>query len=136
MSNIIQLYTPETWKNKEILYQKYVVEGRGMRELAVEFKAARETIANQLRLFEIPIRNAGSNQNRKRGLAYGEKCRERELKAHKKELENIQKMRELRDKGFSYWKIADVFNSMGVPTKTRKGKWHAKTIQQILLTKR
>jgi hypothetical protein len=47
-------------------------------------------------------------------------------------LENIQKMKDLREKGFSYWKIADVFNSMGIPTKTRKGKWHAKTIQQIL----
>lgn len=109
-----------------------MLEGRGMRELAVEFKAARESIAKQLRLFEIPIRSTGSNQNRKRGLAYGEKCRERELKVHKRELENIQKMKDLRDKGFSYWKIADVFNSMGIPTKTRKGKWHAKTIQQIL----
>lgn len=103
-----------------------------MTELAVEFKAARTTISKQLKLFEIPIRNAGSNQSRKRGLAYGQKCRERELKAHKKELENIQKMKELREKGFSYWKIADVFNSMSIPTKTRKGKWHAKSIQSIL----
>lgn len=103
-----------------------------MRELAVEFGVGRESISKQLKMFDIPIRNAGSNQNRKRGLSYGEKCRERELRVHKRELENIQKMRELRDKGFSYWKIADVFNSMGVPTKTRKGKWYAKTIHQIL----
>jgi hypothetical protein len=103
-----------------------------MRELAVEFKAARETIAKQLKLFDIPIRSTGSNQNRKRGLAYGIKCQERETRVHKRELENIQKMQELRDKGFSYWKIADVFNSMGIPTKTRKGRWHAKTVQVIL----
>lgn len=42
-------------------------------------------------------------------------------------------MRELRDKGFSYWKIADVLNAMKVPTKTRKGKWHARTHQAIIL---
>lgn len=103
-----------------------------MRELAVEFGVGRESISKQLKMFDIPIRNAGSNQNRKRGLAYGEKCRERELKAHKRELENIQKMRELRDKGFSYWKIADVLNAMKVPTKTRKGKWHARSVLSIL----
>lgn len=93
-----------------------------MNELAVEFKVGRQAISKQMKEFGIPIKNAGSNVARKRGLAYGEKCRERELKAHKRELENVQKMKDLRDKGFSYWKIADVFNSMGIPTKTRKGK--------------
>lgn len=132
MSNIIQLPVKNEWRNKELLYQKYVIERRTLNELAVEFKAARCTISKQMKAFGIQTRVTGSVQNRKRGLAYGEKCRERELRIHKRELENIQKMRELRDKGFSYWKIADVFNSMGVPTKTRKGKWYAKTIQQIL----
>jgi hypothetical protein len=41
-------------------------------------------------------------------------------------------MVELRGKGFSYWKIADILNAMKVPTKTRKGKWHARSVQQIL----
>ena len=132
MSNIIQLPVKNEWRNKELLYQKYVIERRTLNELAVEFKAARCTISKQMKAFGIQTRVTGSVQNRKRGLAYGEKCRERELRIHKRELENIQKMRELRDKGFSYWKIADVFYSMGVPTKTRKGKWYAKTIQQIL----
>ena len=48
------------------------------------------------------------------------------------EQENIKKMRELRDKGFSYHKIADVFNTLKVPTKTKKGKWYGKTIYQML----
>jgi len=51
---------------------------------------------------------------------------------HKKELELINRMRALRDQGFSYWKIADVFNSMKIPTKARRGKWHARTIQKIM----
>lgn len=103
-----------------------------MNELAVEFKAARCTISKQMKAFGIQTRVTGSVQNRKRGLAYGEKCRDRKLRAHKRETENIQKMKDLRNKGFSYWKIVVIFNSMEIPTKTRKGKWYAKTIQQIL----
>ena len=52
---------------------------------------------------------------------------------HKREQEAILKMRELRDKGFSFWKIAEVLNTMKMPTKTRKGRWHARTVQAILL---
>jgi len=51
---------------------------------------------------------------------------------HKRELENIKKMKELRERGYSYWKIAEIFNSMKIPTKTKRGKWHAKSIHQIL----
>jgi AICAR transformylase/IMP cyclohydrolase PurH len=86
-----------------------------------------------LKLHGIPIREVGSNQKRVRGLAYGQKVKERFLAEHKREREAILKMRELRDKGFSYWKIADVLNAMKVPTKTRKGRWHATTVQAILL---
>ncbi|MGB0453773.1 MAG: recombinase family protein [Bacteriovoracaceae bacterium] len=134
MTNIIQLPVKNEWRNKELLYQKYVVERRSLNELAVEFKVARQTISKQMKEFGISVRKSGANVERKRGLAYGEKCRDRKLKVHKREMENIQKMKDLRDKGFSYWKIADIFNSMAVPTKTRKGKWHAKTIHQILLS--
>lgn len=47
-----------------------------MRELAVELGVGRESISKQLKMFDIPIRNAGSNQNRKLGLAYGMKVQE------------------------------------------------------------
>ena len=56
----------------------------------------------------------------------------RELQNHKREKANIEKMKELRANGFSYWKIAEVFNSMKIPTKTGKGKWHARTILEVL----
>lgn len=132
MSNIIQLPVKNEWRNKELLHQKYVIERRSLSELAVEFGVVRQTISKQMKEFGIQTRISGTVQNRKRGLAYGEKCRDRKLRAHKREIENIQKMKDLRDKGFSYWKIAEIFNSIEIPTKTRKGKWYAKTIQQIL----
>jgi len=95
--------------------------------------SVRTTVLKHLKLRSIPIRESGSNQKRKRGLAYGKKIESQHVIDHARELENTKKMRELRDKGFSYWKIAEVFNTLKIPTKTRKGKWHAKTIHQILI---
>ena len=86
-----------------------------------------------LKLHNIPIREVGSNTKRVRGLDYGQKIKERTVTEHRREKEAILEIRELRDKGFSFRKIADVLNTMKVPTKTRKGRWHAKTVQAILL---
>ena len=85
-----------------------------------------------LKLYSIPVREVGSNQTRKRGLAYGIRCVKKNELDHKRELENISKMRELRDKGFSYHKFAAIFNSMKIPTKTKKGIWNRKTVYNVL----
>lgn len=120
------------YKNKFFLHQKYVIEKLTCEEIAKEIFSARTTVLKYLKLHGIPIREVGSNQKRKRGLAYGQNIRNRNVEKHKRELENIKKMRELRDKGFSYHKIADIFNALGIPTKTRNGKWHSKSIYTIL----
>jgi hypothetical protein len=41
-------------------------------------------------------------------------------------------MKQLREQGFSYWKIADVLNTMKIPTKTRRGQWLARSVQKVL----
>jgi hypothetical protein len=128
-SSIIQ---DQPFKSKSFLQQKYVQEGLSCGEIANQIFSARTTVLKYLKLHGIPVRESGSNQKRKRGLAYGKKIESRHVIDHARELENTKKMRELRDKGFSYWKIAEVFNTLKIPTKTRKGKWHAKTIHQIL----
>lgn len=56
----------------------------------------------------------------------------REFVSHKGELEVIEKMKELRSKGYSYRKIAEILNTMKVPTKTKKGKWHGKSVYHVL----
>lgn len=88
----------------------------------VEFGVARQTISKQMKEFGVKTREPGAVQNRKRGLAYGKKIKNREVVVHKKEQEVIEKIKELREQGFSYHKIADVLNVMKVSTKTRKGK--------------
>ena len=121
------------YQNKSFLHQKYVVEGLSCEEIAAQIFSARTTVLKYLKIHGIPVRETGTNQKRVRGLAYGQKIKERSLAEHKREQEAILKMRELRNKGFSFWKIADVLNTMKVPTKTRKGRWHARTVQVILL---
>jgi DNA invertase Pin-like site-specific DNA recombinase len=41
-------------------------------------------------------------------------------------------MRQLRDKGRSYHKVADHLNAIGIPTKQEGGAWHAMTIKRVL----
>lgn len=132
ISMISCLLEDPLYKNKSFLHQKYVVEGLSCDEIATQIFSARTTVLKYLKIHGIPVREVGSNQKRVRGLAYGQKIKERSLAEHKREQEAILKMRELRDKGFSYWKIADVLNAMKVPTKSRKGKWHARSVQGIL----
>jgi len=89
-------------------------------------------IAKYLKLYGIsPRPNDVMNKTRSQ-LRYGEAWKKRMVTMDRRETENIGKMKKLRDQGFSYWKIADVLNSMGIPTKTGRGKWHARAIQKIL----
>ncbi len=122
------------YKNRDFLLQKYVQERLGIKEISRQIFSSPSTVLKYLKFYKIPVREVGTNQTRKRGLAYGSKCVKKKELDHKRELENISKMKELRDKGFSYHKIAEIFNSMKVPTKTRKGEWSAKSIWKILNT--
>lgn len=126
-------YTP-LYRNKEFLHQKYVVEKLSTVEISQLILSARSTVSKYLTLYEIPLRESDRMIKKKPGygLAYGKRIVNRQEILHKREQDNIGKMKELRGQGFSYWKIADVFNSMRIPTQTGKGKWYAKTIHQIL----
>lgn len=120
------------YKNKELLYQKYIEEQLSALEIANRFCCSKSTILKHLKKFDIEIRDTGKSINKKKGLAYGKRIEKRQQMAHKREQANIQKMRELRGKGYSFHKIAEILNTMKVPTKTRKGKWHGRVIWEIL----
>jgi transcriptional regulator len=42
------------------------------------------------------------------------------------------KMITLREKGYSYRKIAEILDTMQIPTKTHKRKWQARVVHGIL----
>lgn len=119
------------FRDKNLLHQKYVVERLSMKEIAKQIFSSRPTILRWLNKHGIEVRPSGSNI-RRRNLAYGLQLKRREEVIATKEVANISKMKNLRDQGFSYWKIADIFSSMKIPTKTRKKKWQARTVQRIL----
>ncbi len=128
----IDFYHTPLFKDKSFLYQKYVVEGRSCDEIAAQIFSARTTILKYLKAHKIPVKEVGQNIIKRRHVAYGKRMLRRTEVTHLKELATINKMHVLRNQGFSYWKIADILNSMGIRTKTNRGRWHARTIQKIL----
>jgi hypothetical protein len=122
--------------DKSVLAEKYLEQRLSTNEIANRLGASKSTILKYLKLHGIRIRPTGSNIRKRPGygLAYGRRIASRKEVANKREQEHITRMKELRAKGFSYWKIADAFNTLRIRTKTGRGRWHARSIQQILDT--
>jgi hypothetical protein len=120
------------YKDASFLHQKYVVDRFSTEEIAKQISSSRPTILKWLKKHEIAVRPAGSNV-RRRNLAYGLRLKRRKEIPHKREQKIIEKMKKLRAKGLSYWKIAAAFNDLKIPTKSRNTKWRARTIQKIIL---
>lgn len=120
-----------TFKDREFLHQKYVVERLSPREISELISSSRSTVVKYLKKLEIPLR-AEEEAKTKSQLGFGEKWGKRQVQSNKREQELILKMQKLRTEGLSYGKIADVLNAWGIPTKTNKGKWSAKQVHQIL----
>jgi hypothetical protein len=132
LADIIDVPWTPRYLDKDFLQQKYEVERLSAEELAALVPCAVSTVIKYLRVHGIAVRDSGDNIRRQRGVGYGRRIAGREQVEHKAELATIAKMADLRRQGFSYWKIADILNSMKIPTKTRRGKWHARSVQQIL----
>jgi predicted transcriptional regulator len=121
------------YKNKAFLNQKYTAEKLSTDEIAAMIFSSRSTVTKYLHQFGINVRERKAVKFKVGcGLAYGRKNYGRAELANKREQEVIKKMRSLREKGFSYRKVADVLNSMKIPTKTKKCPWSGKGVWQIL----
>ena len=89
------------------------------------------TVLTHLRTAGIEIQ-ASASTYRKGQLAFGRKAAKGIEAEHKGEQEVITKMTDLREQGYSYHKIAEILNTMKIPTKSRKAKWHATTVMNII----
>ena len=121
------------FKVKSFLYQKYTIERLSPSQISSQIFSARSIVMKYLKHFEIPLRSEVAETKRRRPPAFGQCRAGSELTGHKRELAIVNKMVRLRAEGLSYWKVADVLNAWGIPTKTRKGRWSAKQIHQILI---
>jgi phosphopentomutase len=110
------------FKDKAFLHQKYVVERLSCEEIARQISSSRTTVLKWLKLSGIKTRRS-DYKNTGNNIPFG---------TTQKEMKVIEKMRVLRQKGYSFWKIAEILNAMGTQTKTSRGKWQARTIQRVL----
>ena len=80
----------------------------------------------------IPVREIGTNTNRKRGLPFGKKVNKRQIQEFKKEMRIIERMIKLREEGLSFREIASILNNEKIPTKTKISEWSGKVVWSIL----
>ncbi|MBN8535792.1 MAG: recombinase family protein [Deltaproteobacteria bacterium] len=102
-------------------------------QISREISSAKETVKRHLLLWDIKLRPSDNKQRLNKGqVGFGERRIKAHIEQNKRELAVVEKMKALRSQGYSYWKIAEILNSMKVPTKSRKAKWKAATVMKIL----
>jgi hypothetical protein len=121
------------FRNESFLRQKYLSEGLSTKQIAGLIFSARSTVVSALERYGIPLRDADQSPWYRRGqLGFGKRVVNGRVMVNQREVDTIEHMRDLHGKGFSYWKIAEILNAMGVPTKSRRAKWQAATVMKIL----
>lgn len=128
---IIEFFSRPPFKDPVFLEQKYVIEGLHPKEIATQTFSSRQSVIKYLRKYGIPLR--AEDQLPNGPPPFGLKLARYRAIIDKREQASIQKMEKLRSEGLSYEKIADVLNSMGVFTRSKKSKWYAKTVRDVLL---
>jgi DNA invertase Pin-like site-specific DNA recombinase len=120
------------------LYKLHIFEKMTTKEMAKKLGVSRSTVSKYMKIYKIPRKGVGVAKNRKRGLAFGRSNSAWGYKDNTREqkiIEEIVRLRETEVKGRSpsYQEIANSLNGMAVPTKTGKGKWHARTVHSIYM---
>lgn len=105
-------------------------------EIGRELGVSRSTVSKYLKKLSIPTLRKGQNKKRVRGLRYGIKSvrSDRGIKVMA-EQRTISAIKTWRIQGKTFREIAEILNVQGTPTKTGRGKWHGKTIQQVMVQK-
>lgn len=89
----------------------YVKKGLSLRQISKRLRVSRNVVRKQL-----------SEQNISFNL-------QRKVIVKKNILKLIL---ELREKGLSYQKIAQILNVQDVETRTKRGKWYSKTVKEVI----
>jgi hypothetical protein len=114
--------------NEEFLREKYVKERLSTTQISrLTFSAKHLKQAGvRVRPYHEAI------EGRSGQVPYGKRIKNGRMVDCKSELRLIEKMRDLRDKKYSYWKIAQLLNDWGVSTKNGGTRWHPTTVMKIL----
>lgn len=114
------------------LYELSVTKKLTSSQIAKELGVSRSTVSKYQKRYGIQTLRVGTNRKRVRGVAFGEKVVAGKILRVSEEQKVLEAMQLWRSQGQTFQEIADRLNVIGTPTKTGRGKWHRKTIQQIL----
>lgn len=127
----IQLSPFKPTLSESFLKEKYVKEGLSSKEIAQLAFSSRATVTNYLNKYGIPLKKVTRRSNG--GHRYGFRKYGGRSIVLKKEQEVITLIKEYRENGYSYQKIATLLNDKQIETKMKKGFWYSKVIRQIYL---
>ena len=116
-----------------MLQEKYVIQGLSLAKIAGEFLCSKTTIRKALTDAGVPIRER-QQKGRSSNPRYGTRSVKGQRVEHMGEHRVIKTIVEMREEGLSFRQIADFLTKVGVPTKTRRKKWHKEVVRQIYLT--
>lgn len=130
--DIIDFVYLKLWKNKDFLYQKYVIEGLSIAQIASQILSSRAAVRDDLIEFEIKRRERGKPGKRPAQVAYGYRTVKGEILQHEREQVVISVIRKMVNKGTPLREICEYLSIMGVPTKRRGVRWHPEMVRRIL----
>jgi hypothetical protein len=125
------IHTPP-WRSKTFLIEKYVAQGRSIKQIAVETLSSRAAIREALIEFGITLKKPGKPGRRPAQVPFGFKRLNGVLVEHDGEQRIVNSIRKMSEDGLSYRKICDFLTSIGVPTKNRGKGWQPEMIRRIL----
>jgi len=128
----ISLPAKKAWQDKNVLHQKYVVEGLSLAQIGKEFLYSKNGIRNALIRFNIPLRERHA-KGRPSNIDYGKRIVNGCRIEHLAEQRVIQTIVDMRGEGLSYAKIAAFLTKIGVPTKKKGKGWHYEVVRNIYL---
>lgn len=113
------------------LKKKYVEENLSAENVAETAGCSKASIFKYLDEFKIEKRESGKCI-KKATCSYGMKYKLGHEVDHKRERHMISYIRKLSSQGLSNEKIVNILIEGNFPTKTKKGRWHRKTVWEIL----
>jgi hypothetical protein len=119
-------------KDKEFLYQEYVVLGKSTKQIAREQGCAASTVSKYLYEFGFPPRTTGLPHQRKGQIPYGSRVVKGRLVEHKGEQAVIAQLIELRKQGKSFSDLVAWLEINMVRTKSKYARWDRPTVYKIL----
>ena len=120
-------------KDPVLLQQKYVVEGRSIRQIAAELLSSKEAVRQGLITAGIPLRLPHlPHHGRQSQPKFGYRRNEGKVIEMKVEQKIVDAVTAMKARGLSLRQIAETLTQLGISTKRRGQRWHPEMVSRML----